>query len=385
MLERDQRQDRKLSGGTLSEVLDRQAMAAAQARIIQLEAENRDLKAKAERAEQLADVKDHALITMDLAGQIISFNAGASALLGYADGELLGQSGDILFLPDERDRGIFIEEMCWALEEGFAPNERWHLRRDGSRFWASGSMMPVLDGEGRPQGFLNVFRDNTALRTDSEHRTLLLSEMGYRVKNTLTAVQAVALQTLRRGGVAQEIQDTLEARLICLAHSHGLLLRNQWHGAALSEVVERVLLPYGGGQRINLKGPPIWLPANAVELLGLAFHELTTNATKYGALSVREGQIDVSWCLNTAASGARLAHIVWRERGGPPVASPVHRGFGSRLLEQGVVQELGGTMQLSFHPEGLECRICLPVVSADQAATRRDVRNRTAKVLDPSA
>ena len=388
MSDQEHRQHREPFGTSVSDVRSCRDLVAAQLCIAHLQAENRLLRARverAERAEQLADVRDHALIAMDLAGRIIHCNAGASTILGYADGELLGQSGAMLFLPEDRDRGLFQEELCWAIEEGRASNERWHLRRDGSRFWASGSMMPLLDNAGRPLGFLNVFRDNTALRMDGEHRALLMAEMSHRMKNTFATMQAVGLQTLRRGGVSKEIQDTFEARLIALARSHELLTRNQWHGAALPEVLERALLPYGDGERATLKGPQVWLPAQAVELLGLAFHELVTNAAKYGALSVPDGFIDIGWHLKNAADGTRLAHIVWRERGGPLVTVPAQRGFGSRLLEQGVVQTLDGTLKLAFHPEGLECSICLPVAQDHKAAATGKQRSHPAPLPGPLA
>jgi len=351
----------------LERLLDQQRHTTAQDRIKQLERENSELRKSLNQAEDLVGVKDHALIALNLSGKILRWNAGASALLGYADDELLGRSGDILFLPEDRDRGLFLDELRWAIEEGYTHKERWQLRRDGSRFWASGSTMPMLDGDGQTRGFLSVFRDSTVVRMEAEHRELLLAEMGHRVKNAFSTMQAVVLHTLRRGGVSTETQVILDARLNALALSHELLTRNQWHGAALTEVVERALLPYGDGERGNLNGPLVWLPARAAEMLGLAFHELATNAAKYGALSVADGRVDVSWNLNIAGSGTRLLHLVWRERGGPPATSPTHQGFGLRLLEQGIVQDLDGTLKLAFHPEGLECHLCLPVAPAEQA------------------
>jgi len=352
----------------LVHILDQQILTAAQLRITRLEAETAHWQAKAEQAEKLTRVPDHALIFLDPAGVITASNVGATAILGYTEDALLGQSGDILFVKDDRESGLFVEEMCWALEEGYAANERWHVRQDGSRFWASGSMTSTFNQAGEHDGFLLVFRDNTAIRTEGEYRTLLLAEMGHRMKNTLATVQAVAQQTLRNSGVAREVRDTFDARLVALAQSHDLLTRNRWEGAALVEVLERVLLPYGDGERATLTGVPVWLSAQATERLGLAFHELATNAAKYGALSVPGGQIAVLWHLSIAADGTRLVHIVWRERGGPHVVPPTHNGFGSQLLEQGVVQDLEGTLKLAFHPEGLECAICLPITAALEAS-----------------
>ncbi len=103
------------------------------------------------------------------------------------------------------------------------------------------------------------------------------------------------------------------------------------------------------------------LAPNAVVTLGLAFHELATNAAKYGALCVPEGGVEVTWTLRRSKKKAPLVEIVWREHGGPPVRPPQRRGFGSRLLERGLAQEFGGTVQLDFAPEGVQCHICLPL------------------------
>jgi PAS domain S-box-containing protein len=323
----------------------------------------------AERLRRLLDsAADYAIITLNLEGRITGWNEGARAILGYGDAEILGRSGEVFFPAEDRARGVFVQELCRALEKGRAPNERWHLRRDGSRFWASGSMMPLLDGDGQPEGFLNVFRDNTETRAEEERRALLLAEMGHRVKNTLATVQSVAMQTLHRAGVPSEVQMAFTDRLIALARSHDLLLRGGWEGALLADVVERALSPYGGPGRAQLGGPPVMLPPNAVEMLGLAFHELATNAAKHGALSVPKGRVEVRWSLRRARSGTRLVDIVWREQDGPPVVPPTSRGFGSRLLERGLTHDFGSSVKLDFRPEGLECRLCLPVAPAADGA-----------------
>ena len=346
---------------------DQDDSARAQRRVAELEAENRALRAESERVRRLLDsATDQAVITMNLGGRITGWNAGARNILGYGDAEILGRSGEVLFPAEDRAEGAFVAELCRAMEEGRAPNERWHVRRDGSRFWASGAMLPLLDAEGRAEGFLNVFRDDTTARAEEERRTLLLAEMGHRVKNTLATVQAVAVQTLHRAGVPRETQDAFTARLLALARSHELLERGDQDGAPLAEVVERALSPYGGSGRTVLAGPSVRLPANAVEMLGLAFHELATNAAKYGALSVPAGRVEVRWDLRRTKGSTRLADIVWREHEGPPVVPPAGRGFGSRLLERGLTSDLGGTVKLDFRPEGLECRICMPVTPATE-------------------
>jgi two-component sensor histidine kinase len=112
---------------------------------------------------------------------------------------------------------------------------------------------------------------------------------------------------------------------------------------------------------VEASGPAVRLAADIIEMLNLAFHELATNAAKHGALSVPEGRVEVSWTLRRTGKGTRLVEIGWRERGGPPVTPPKRRGFGSRLLERGLAQKVGGTVTLDFRPEGLECRIGLPI------------------------
>lgn len=338
------------------------ALARAERHIEELKVENGELRTEAERLRRLLDsAADYAIVTLDGEGRITGWNEGARAILGYADAEILGRSGEVFFPAEDRAKGVFVQELCRAVEEGRALNERWHLRRDGSRFWASGLMMPLRDGDGAPEGFLNVLRDNTAVRAEEERRALRLAEMGHRVKNVLATVQAIASQTLRHAGVPTAVQETLLQRLMALAGSHDLLIRGGWEGASLTDVVERALSPYGGSDRVMVDGPPARLAADAVEMLNLAFHELATNAAKHGALSVPEGRVEVSWALRRTGRGTRLVEIDWRERDGPPVTPPKRQGFGSRLLERGLAQKVGGTVKLDFRPEGLECHICLPV------------------------
>jgi PAS domain S-box-containing protein len=304
---------------------------------------------------------DHAIITLDIEGRITGWNAGAQQIMGYAEAEILGRSGEIVFTSDDRAAGRFTVELCRAIEHGRATNERWHLRQDGTRFWASGTMMPLLDADGAPQGFLNILRDRTEARAEAERRELLMAEMDHRIKNTFSTVQAVAIQTGRHAPTTADFLATFGARLKALARSHEVLIRSGWENAPLRDVVEGALAAYGGEPgRIAIEGMPVLLPADLVVTVSLAFHELATNAVKHGALSRPSGSVSVAWAVGPAGKGARRVEIVWRERGGPPVRPPERRGFGSQLLEQGIRSQANGTVQLDFQPEGLECRIGLP-------------------------
>lgn len=325
------------------------------------ETEQPALRAAAARLRQVLDgATHHAIVTLDLEGRVTGWNAGARAILGYEEAEILGRSGELFFTAEDRAAGTFLRELCRAMEEGRAVNERWHLRRDGSRFWASGLMMRLLDGQGQPEGFLNLLRDNTDTHAEAERRALLLAEAAHRIKNVLSAAQAVAMQTLRQAGVPAVVQRALEQRLVALADSQTLLAGEGGGGAPLSALVQRALAPYDGPGRVAMDGPPLRLPAPVVQMLHLALHELATNAARHGALSVPTGSVEIAWHLQQAADGARQLVILWRERGGPPVRRPWRRGFGSRLLEHELAPRLEGEVTLDYRPEGLACRLRLP-------------------------
>ncbi len=341
---------------------------ASEARIAELEAQLRALREQDARARLILDsATDYAIITMDTNGCVTSWNAGARAIMGYTEAEIVGRSGEAVFTSEDRASGRFATELRRALETGRASNERWHLRRDGTRFWASGLMMPLLDGDGYPCGFLNILRDRTEVKAAAERRELLMAEMNHRIKNTFAMVQGVATQTRRHTETVGEFQAAFAARLTVLARSNDILTRGEWHDAPLREVIGSALDAYGGEPgRITIDGPPVLLAVSLAVTASLCFHELVTNAVKYGALSVAEGRVDVSWRTTPARKGDCRVDIVWRERGGPPVTPPQRRGFGSQLLEKGMPS--GGTVKLDFQPEGLECHICLPLSSTTSHA-----------------
>lgn len=325
-----------------------------------LAAENAALHAQVRRAAMILDsAVDHAIITTDGGGCITGWNAGAERILGYGEAEVLGRSGEIVFTAEDRAQDRFATEMRLALGTGSAANERWHVRRDGTRFWASGTMLPLLDEEGRPDGFLNILRDRTDAQAERERRALLLAEMSHRIKNAFATVQAVAAQTRRHTPEPAAFQATFDARLQALSRSHDVLVRADWDEAPLRELIESALDPYGGEPgRITVDGPPVLLAANLAVTVSLAFHELATNAVKHGALSVPQGSVTVSWTVTPFRHGASQVSILWRERDGPLVQQPKRRGFGSQLLEKGLVP---GSVRLDFQPDGLECRINLPL------------------------
>jgi PAS domain S-box-containing protein len=315
---------------------------------------------------------DYAIFTMDLHGRVTSWNTGARRLLGWTEEEMLGRTTHDLFTPEDRARRVPEAELRRATECGRAENERWHQRKDGRRFWASGLAMPLRDEHGALHGFLTILRDRTDARREEERRELLLRELDHRVKNTLFVAQSVAAQTERTAATPAEFRVAFGGRLRALARAHDMLAQRCWEGAPLREVLQRTLKAHAA-ERLVLCGPEILLPPNSAVTANLAFHELATNAAKHGALSVPGGRVEVTWVAEQpGGAAAPVVAVTWRERGGPEVRPPVRRGFGSRLLERGVAREFGGEVRLDFLPDGVECHMRLPLSAPAMASQGTD-------------
>ncbi|MFN3513140.1 MAG: sensor histidine kinase [Phenylobacterium sp.] len=195
-----------------------------------------------------------------------------------------------------------------------------------------------------------------------ERRKFLLRELDHRCKNTLAAVQSIADQTLRRSASPAAFVEAFTGRLGALAKAHEMLTRESWGHADLSELVEDALQAFGGtdGNRVSISGPAIRLAPETAVAMHMTLHELAVNAAKYGALGVEGGRLEVVWAVDRSEAPGRL-ELAWTERDGPPVAAPASRGFGSRLIEQGIARELGGEAQMSFEPEGFAFRLAAPL------------------------
>jgi two-component sensor histidine kinase len=189
-------------------------------------------------------------------------------------------------------------------------------------------------------------------RRIERHQNLLLDELNHRVKNTLATVQAMAMQTLK--GVDLPARDSFLARLFALSGQHDLLTLDNWEGASFEGVVRRALRPWREEERarFHVEGPAVHLDPKRALALGMAFHELASNAAKYGAFATPSGTVDVTW---TIAPDERRLKLNWIERGGLPVAAPERRGFGLRLIEHGLAREISGEVKLDFRPDGLVC------------------------------
>ena len=219
---------------------------------------------------------------------------------------------------------------------------------------------PRVSSSGEFLGMIGVNVDITERHEAERARELLVAELNHRVKNTLAIVQGIALQTFKRDSSPREARRAFEGRLIALARAHNLLTQTNWEDASLEDFASLILRAQGlDTARVAIAGPPVSLPPKHAVSIALALHELSTNATKYGALSNDTGRVDLTW--EGLDDQRRLLRLKWRETGGPVVKKPAHAGFGSFLLQRTLGQDLSGQVTVNFHSDGLICLVEAPL------------------------
>lgn len=271
-----------------------------------------------------------------------------------------------LDLVDPRDRARVRREWDQAQNTQAPFRSEFRLRRrDGREVWVYGVARMVQEDE-RPRRLVGAMMDITQrkhseleildkmsqMREHEARQKLLIDEVNHRVKNTLATVQSIAGQTFKNLGDPGAAQDLFLERLLALSATHNLLVRRSWESASFQELVHISLKPYG--QAYQYEGPDVRLDPNFAVSLGMALHELATNALKHGAWR-QGGQVSII----TEADDLEV-RFTWRETRGPPVLPPAQTGFGTRLLQRGVARELGGTVDLDFASGGLACTIRAP-------------------------
>ena len=259
-----------------------------------------------------------------------------------------------------------------------SPFELEHLviRVDGSPGWTHSRAVPVFDEDGEILEWFGAAQDISERKRHEETQQLLLNELNPRVKNTLAVVQAIGQQTLRQTKDPAEFAASFGGRIQSLSRMHGLLSQSGWQGADLQEIAQDQLAAHEASG-IIISGPPVRLEPHVALHVALMIHELGTNSVKYGALSRAEGVVSLGWAL----SDNRL-RLEWRERGGPPVKSPLKRGFGTNLIESTVKGE-GGTSHMIVEADGLRWEIILPLnVGGTDALRKRNYPTKQA-ILGP--
>lgn len=238
------------------------------------------------------------------------------------------------------------------------------VRRDGAVRWVMDRGRVIRDGFGRALRVVGVVLDISDIKEAEQRQGLLFAELSHRVKNTLAIVQALAQQTMRTRPEPADFAAAFSDRLGAMARSHNLLTEHSWRGAGLEELVRGALSAFlDEGRCIDIGGDDVTIPASAAITLGLVLHELATNASKYGALSVPSGRLAVRWTV-AEAPGGRAVDLRWTESGGPPVTPPSRRGFGSRLLA-GSAQQLGGSFEPDYAADGFSGRLRFTVPLVD--------------------
>jgi PAS domain S-box-containing protein len=220
---------------------------------------------------------------------------------------------------------------------------------DGAYRWLH-AQGRLIRAAGVPQRFVGTVRDISAHKSAEEHRALLSFELQHRIKNTLSVVQAIVSQSLRNVASPAEARQAIGDRLVTLARAHDLLTQTSWSAAPFEAVIAGASAVIGtASERIHFAGPPLLLKARSALAFSMALHELCTNAAKYGALSNDSGHVDVRWTV----SDEDVVDVVWQEVGGPAVAEPTRKGFGSRLIESSLASDLGGRGAIEYLPSGV--------------------------------
>jgi PAS domain S-box-containing protein len=228
---------------------------------------------------------------------------------------------------------------------------------------------PIFGVDGKPSYILAISRDITPeKRAEAElaeayqRQKLLTAELQHRIKNTLAMVSAIANQTMR-GNDVEAARKAFTARMLTLAHAHDILVKTSWTSAPIKQVIEGALAPHRTGQdRFEVSGPELLLQPKPALAIALAVHELATNAMKYGALSKDGGRVRVRWATNIR-DGIPGFDFDWNETGGPPVVTPEpsQTGFGTRLIERMLKNDVGGDVRLNFAPDGVSCEVRAPL------------------------
>jgi PAS domain S-box-containing protein len=283
-----------------------------------------------------------------------------------------------LTMIEEKDRDKAVCDVKAALNKGGPFTSEFGIRRpDGAVNWLSISGVVEHAEMGEPLRAYGILQDITERKAHEEQIHLLMGEVNHRAKNMLSLVQAIARQTAARE--PEDFIGCFAERIQALAASQDLLIRNEWQGVDVEDLVRAQLAHFVDliGSRIVVDGLPLRLKPTSAQAIGLALHELATNAGKYGALSTDKGRVNVCW---GAADGTLT--MSWTERDGPRVSAPKWRGFGTTVIETMANHTLDGTVDLDYAPSGVTWRLTCP---AANALERRESRTTKKRATAPMA
>ena len=241
--------------------------------------------------------------------------------------------------------------------------EKRYIHKDGATVWGHTTVSCVRHPDGRIAYLIKIIQDITARKLSDETRQLLTMEVNHRSKNLLTIVQVIARQTAARS--PEDFVKTFGARLRALAANQDLLVKSEWQRIDLGELVRSQLEHFGAmGDRLVLSGPSVMVPPSAAQALGMALHELATNAAKYGSLSNESGKVEISWTVE-----GDMFHMTWREVGGPEVTAPGSSGFGTTVLDTMTAASTSGDVSIDYAPDGVVWQLHCPLSAFEYGGT----------------
>ena len=313
-----------------------------------------------ESEQRLRGIFEHAgtgIAIKDLEGRFQSCNPAYAAMLGYGEEELRGFLCEDVIHPEDRGANTALLRRLIA---GEIPSFEFLTRyssKEGRVLWGHRHVSLLKDAAGTATNVIVLVTNMTGQKRHEEHIRLLLREVNHRSKNMLALVQAVARQTLSTK--PEDFMGLFAERIQALAASQDLLVKSEWKGVELGELARSQLAHFKDliGTRIELKGPSLLISASAAQTIGMALHELATNAGKYGALINGDGQVNIEWGLARTEAGEETFAMSWCERGGPPVNLPSHSGFGSTVICDLAEKSLDAKIDLSFAVTGLSWRL----------------------------
>ncbi len=321
-----------------------------------------ELRRGKQAAEQLAAIVANsvdAIVSVDPAGSVLNANRAFSEIFHYKPEELPGANLGDLIVPDEY-RMQHQEKLRAAALGPLKPRIVRRRRKDGHYLDFSLSTAPIRDETGEVVAISAIYRDVAPLMRAAEHIEFLLREVNHRSKNMLAVVQAVARQTARLAATPDLFIEGFMARLAAIGSSHDLLVSRDWRGVQIADLTKTQFSHLDEEQRgrISISGDYLEINPRAAEAYGLALHELSTNAVKYGALSNGAGAIDLCFRLDREK---KTYVLTWSEKGGPEVGTPPRAGFGSTVLTRMAPMAIQGESALHYPPEGLFYRLSAPV------------------------
>ena len=299
-----------------------------------------------------------AIVDFDLRRSVVSSWENVKAVLGVdieAGVPVQSAMQQLLTIVQVSDRAKLEDHQRQALTHGGSFSGEFRVQRTGDSIaWIEFKGEVIVDELGKPARLLGTYVDISSRKQAEGHLRLVMREMSHRAKNLLTIISAIATQTARHNTSTKDFLEAFSQRIQGLGASHDLLVKSDWTGAVLQELVQSQLAPFGGvdGKRISVSGPPVFLKTEIMQSLGLALHELATNATKYGALSVPDGAIAIVWSIADENQEKRF-HMSWREQNGPRVKPLSRKGFGHVIIESSLARVVNGEVKLEFAKTGI--------------------------------